>query len=141
MLQLLCSERVVSRVKTLNMNVINGLFSPFYLFSFHYFCDALDNDFIDDTWSSSSSWMYSSLESELGCNGGWLRQDRYVWAHWEGSVGLQCIWHRIKTLVRHACIPSKTYCSMAHTQRSRRGNAWWQKINFLIIRLKEIKKH
>lgn len=125
MLQLQCSEPRSFACKTVTWMWLMGFF--YFFLSFFIVCCHLSS-------RHRHHYRVASIESELGCNGGWLRQNRYVWAHWEGSVGLQCIWHRIKTLVRHACIPSKTYCSMAYTQRSRRGDAWWQKVNaFLSI--------
>ena len=63
-----------------------------------------------------------AAESESGSNGCGLWSYWNLRTNWEGIFGVQCIWYRITALVRYVGIPEKTYRSMAHSERSRRGN-------------------
>lgn len=113
MLQLLSSEQniVATRLSPRNDDWLMDFFPflLFFLFSFRLYhlghvCGAHPN----------------VPESEPGCNGSWLRQNRNVRTNWEGHFGVQCVRYRVTTLVRHVGVPAKTYCSMAHSERSRR---------------------
>lgn len=75
--------------------------------------------------------FWSISESKPCGNRSGLRSYWYFRTNWEGHFGVQCVWYRASTLVRYVGIPEKTYCSMAYTERSRRGD-WRQKgLNFL----------
>lgn len=50
----------------------------------------------------------------------------------EGHFGVQCVWYRVKALVRYVGVPEKTYCSMAYSERPRRGDRRWQEIRGLM---------
>ena len=89
----------------------------------------LINGFTQILFSFSFSLVDVFEESESGCNGSRLRQNRNVRTNWEGHFGVQCVWYRVKALVRYVGIPEKTYCSMAHSERSRRGDRRRQKVN------------
>lgn len=79
-------------------------------------------------WILHQNSCVSFIESESGCNGRRLRQNRYFGANWEGLSGMQCNRHRVTSLVRYVSIPEKTYCSMAHFERSRRRNSWRKEV-------------
>lgn len=119
MLQLLSSE-ICSCIHWL-WCMINGTFFPFSLF-------------ILFTAPRAAIRLAASnvIESESGCNGSGLWQNRNFRTNWEGHFGVQCVWYRVKALVRYVGVPEETYCSMAHFEGSRRGNWRRQEVNRLL---------
>lgn len=67
-------------------------------------------------------------ESQPGSDSGRLRSHRYVRAHRQSGVGLQCHRHRTAALVRHVGVAKASDRAMAHAKGSGRRRQKLEKV-------------